>query len=66
MSTKCSKCQSTRVSSAVLNSANLSPAGGGMLAATIKIELRASACLDCGNVDLSADPAHLKALSALG
>lgn len=66
MSAKCSKCQSTKVTPGNLAGVNLTPAGGGMLSATIKIELRATACLDCGHVDLSADPAHLKALPVLG
>lgn len=66
MSTKCGKCQSTRVAPAALESANLVPTGGGMLAATIKIPLRANACLDCGHIDFSADPEHLKGLGVLG
>jgi hypothetical protein len=37
-----------------------------MLARAVHIELRANACLDCGHVELSADPANLKALAIVG
>lgn len=63
--TNCSKCQSSHTSPAVVSDASLGAKGGGMISATVKVELHATACLDCGHVDLSADPAKLKSLAAL-
>ncbi len=63
--TNCSKCQSSHTFSPVLGDASLGAKGGGMISATIKVELHATACLDCGHVDLSADPAKLKSLAAV-
>ncbi len=67
MSNTCMKCQSSKTTSAVVQNASLEPKSGGMMIqAAAKVELRAQACLDCGHVELTADPARLKVLAAAG
>ena len=67
MSNNCMKCQSSKTTSVIVQNASLEPKGGStLLTAVAKVELRANACLDCGHVELSADPARLKILAAAG
>ena len=65
MSNACPECKSTRLQSAVL-SAKLEPAAGGLMKMAGSVEVRASACMDCGKVELRADPENLKILAIGG
>lgn len=59
--TTCPECKSSRLASALL-SAKLEPSSGGMRVAA-SVDVHASACLDCGKVELRADPDKLKILA---
>lgn len=65
MSNACPECKSTKLQSALL-SAKLEPSGGGLMKMAGSVDVRASACMDCGRVELRADPEKLKILAIGG